>query len=183
MDSGQNRVFESNCSEIKWEPGRAMIPSPGQTPGYYANSEYLAWFKLGVIKEIASTQDLRKYSYVRIDEFFTTNKSNYDQFYDKQVYSPEELQQQNRTIWFVRKYRASDPNHEIRLLDANRITPSNFPGVLVTKQDRFVWLWDVHFGKQGFPLQSNEAQNDLCTALEDALKQEAPLAGLLISET
>jgi hypothetical protein len=52
---------------------------------------------------------------------------------------------------------------------------------LVTKQDRFVWLSDVHFGKQGFPLQSNEAQNDLCTALEDALKQEAPLAGLLIS--
>jgi hypothetical protein len=186
MDSGQNKVFEAQCTDIRWDNAKAVItsPAPDLTPDYYRTEKYLAWFELKQINEI-DDRDLLCFSYVRIDEFFTENRSNYDEFYGKQICSPAELQQQNRTVWFARAYRDTDRTQYVHLLDANRITPSDFPArVLVSERKRLLWLSDLHFsvdGNHNFPLKTNDTKRDLWNALEEVLKEEPPLAGALIS--
>jgi hypothetical protein len=94
-------------------------------------------------------------------------------------------QQQNRTIWFARTYQQTDRTQYVQLLDANRITPSDFPAkVLVSERKRLLWLSDLHFSvddNHRFPLKTNDTERDLWNALEEALKEEPLLGGVLIS--
>ena len=148
LDSGQNKVYVAGCLQIEWGHGRSPMdsPDPALTPAYYKAEKYLAWFKLDGISEI-DAGELRQYACLRVDEFFTENPSNYELFYNKAIYAAEELQQQNRTIWFVRRSRADDPHHFVQLLDNNRIIPSDFPSrILVSERDRLLWISDLHFG-------------------------------------
>ncbi len=83
----------------------------------------LAWFKLGPIEE--HDLDTRKYSYVRVDAFFRSQPSKYTVFYDKRIFSAQELTQQNRTIWFIREARSTDKDHEVSLLGASSLSPEH----------------------------------------------------------
>src|SRR4051812_37605402 len=125
MDSGRNKIYEAQCHDIKYDLGGDTIASPDSklTPAYYTDQKYLAWFELGPISE-AEPNKLKAFTYCRVEGFVTDN-SRYSEFYGKQVHSSVELQQQNRTIWFVRAFRQNDKTHEIQLLDANRVAPSD----------------------------------------------------------
>lgn len=183
LNSGQNKLYQAECKDIKWDPTGTPLASPeaDATPKYYGEEKYLAWFKIGRITEAAG-EDVKKYSYVQVDDFFVSEKSEYNEFYGKRIYSPEELQQQNRTIWFIRQAHKDDPSHYVRLLHPNRVAASDFPSnLLVTEHDKLLWLSDLHFGKHEFPRKSDDMRRELWNALQEALKAQFPLAGALMS--
>jgi len=89
---------------------------------------------------------LENWSYVRIDDFFETKKSAFEEFYNKQLASFKELRNQDRTIWFIRKKRLSDPAYEIDVLDRSRTAPSNFPEQIIQLHTpNLLWISDPHF--------------------------------------
>ncbi len=176
FDSGRKRVFRANCSEILWQHDLAEFksPEPKATPAYYRRKQYSAWFKFTSIEEVDASV-LTDWTYQRVDEFFKTNQSRYKPFYGKRVYSPDELQQQDRTIWFVRRFRKGDRSNEISLLDAFTFHPFDFPTEFTVSPNRHVlWLSDLHFSvdeHHGFPLQSTAAKHALWHAVESTLKK------------
>jgi hypothetical protein len=90
--------------------------------------------------------ELKKWSYVRVDEFFETKKSIFDAFYDKQLASFKELRNQDRTIWFIRPKTRKDGVHEIHVYDRSKITPSNFSEqVIQLHTPNLLWVSDPHF--------------------------------------
>ncbi|MCL5947613.1 MAG: metallophosphoesterase [Actinobacteria bacterium] len=129
---------------------------------------------------------LRTLVYERVDSFFDSGSSGYSPFYNKKIYSPEELRQQDRTIWFVRPATASDPSHEIRLLDTNQVAPYDFPVRAIESESRtLLWVSDLHLSKDHhrFPLASSTSAADLASALERDLNamEVGPLAGMIVS--
>jgi hypothetical protein len=197
FDSGRDEphVFKATCKEVFWrhdlEPSQS--PDAEATPSYYQPRAYKAWFKLSSISAIPLDPSvLQEWSYERVDDFFESTQSRYDQFYGKRVHSTEELRQQDRTIWFVRKFREGDATHEISLLDSLKISPSDFPHEFrVSNSRHFLWLSDLHFSMDdhhGFPDKSDDARNALWQAIEDALKNKtvvgddvSSIAGVLMS--
>src|ERR1035437_221706 len=179
MDSGTGRVYKASCCDLKWEISHDRLASPNtaETPAYYGEQHYLAWFRFSAIEPIDEAV-LRGYSYVRVDEFFQEIPSRYTPFYGKRVHSIQELRQQDRTIWFVRPAQDTDPMHEVAFLDPRRITPVHFPKEFVESPSRKVlWISDPHLsadGHHGFPLESDNVGNkSLAHAIEDACKDVA----------
>lgn len=64
--------------------------------------EYMAWFKFENISAPLSgadaTKELKNYSYYRVDDFFVSGHSTFAPFYNKRIYSIDELAEQQRTI-------------------------------------------------------------------------------------
>src|SRR5262249_46640595 len=125
--------------------------------------------------------------YVQVDQFFVTASSRYKPFYGKRIASPDELRQQDRTIWFVRALKAGDATHEISLFDSNRITPAHFPRRVIESKSPFVALTsDVHFSADthhGFPTKAHATASDLGLAIERCLLDHHinDLAGFVIA--
>jgi hypothetical protein len=189
FDSGTSKVYRARCVDLHWDKSFQLCatPEPTATPQYYRVTEYLAWFKLTSIAE-CSADELRNWTYLQIDEFFAGPKSRFGPFYGKRIYSTEELRQQDRTIWFVRKFREGDSTHEISLLDAFKFSPADFPSSFrITHHKNVLWLSDLHFsvdeGHHGFPLISSAAEHALWHVIEATLKQEGleKLGGVLLS--
>ena len=92
-------------------------PEKDKTPSYYSDSIYLAWFKFaqitGPLQNSEALSLLRKHSYLRVDHFFESERSAFTPFYNKRVYSLDELADQQRTIWFIRNFEKGDSSHEI----------------------------------------------------------------------
>lgn len=89
---------------------------------------------------------MEKWSYVRVDNFFQSGKSAFEEFYDKQLASFKELRNQDRTIWFIRRKKQSDRVHEIDVLDRTRAAPSNFPEQIIQLHTpNLLWVSDPHF--------------------------------------
>ncbi len=181
MDSGTGRVYRAACRDLKWEISHERLASPNsaETPAYYREQHYLAWLRFSAIEPIDEAV-LRKYSYVRVDDFFQQGASRYTPFYDKRVHSIQELLQQDRTIWFVRPSQDTDPIHEVALLDPRRITPMHFTKEFLESPSRTVlWISDPHLSADphhGFPLESDNLGNkSLGHAIEDACKDVAHL--------
>ena len=95
MDSGTGRVYRAECRDLKWDISHERLASPNavETPAYYCEQRYLAWFRFSAIEPIDEAI-LRGYSYVRVDEFFHGGASRYTPFYEKRVHSIQELRQQ-----------------------------------------------------------------------------------------
>ena len=149
FDSGQNQLRRACIDQIEWDKGLQLIPTPerGATPNYYRDSRYLAWFRLGQIETATLPEsDLKKWSYVQIDEFFENKKSIFEAFYNKQVSSFAELRSQDRTIWFVRAFQLADAVHEIRVYDQSKAAPRNYPQEVVqAHSNNLLWVSDTHF--------------------------------------
>ena len=187
FDSGRNLVLRARLMDIVWNEMLDEIPSPDPslTPEYYRDRRYQAWFKLGLIED-TNEEVLHERTYVRVDEFFEAGYSRYQSFYGKQVSSSDELQQQNRTIWFTRGYRVGDGTREISLLEAASIEPSHFPKrSLSSDSTRLLWISDLHFsenrGEHGYPLESHVGEYPLAQRLEDALGANKSLGGLIVT--
>ena len=151
FDSGKYKLHEAHLADIRWDNRLTPIATPDRaaTPNYYGDAHYLAWFKLTSIDSADIPQsELLKWSYVRVDDFFETKKSAFNDFYDKQVSSFTELRNQDRTIWFIRAKRSSDKVHEIHVHDRSRIAPSNFSEQVVQLHTpNLLWISDPHFSK------------------------------------
>jgi 3',5'-cyclic AMP phosphodiesterase CpdA len=191
LDSDRRELYGAGCDDIRWDAAYKPIPSPDveATPAYYSSRDFLCWFRLTKID--ATPVDpavLHGLSYVRIDSFFTQLPSPYETFYGKHVASIPELVQQNRSVWFVRDARPNDPEHEIQLLEAARIEPSNFPSsVRQSVATRLLWLSDVHFSDDpkhhAFPETADPTRKPLAYSVERALDKfhHRDIAGMLIS--
>jgi DNA repair exonuclease SbcCD nuclease subunit len=149
----------------------------------------MAWFCFTSIdQDPAADPDevLRRYTYERVDSFFETGESRYSPFYGKRVFSPAELRQQDRTIWFVRDSRPDDPSQEIQLLQPTSVAPYHFPNRAIEDDgDTFLWLSDLHLSEDhhNFPLKATTSRFDLAGALERDLKNMGVkrIAAVLIS--
>src|SRR5207245_1312775 len=111
FDSGKNNLRRARCAEIKWGSGGARMrsPQPERTPEYYKEQEYFAWFKfVDIAQDTTDPEVLHALTYVQVSDFFESRVSHFLPFYEKRIESVRELQDQNRTIWFVRPFRNGD---------------------------------------------------------------------------
>ncbi|HUP81252.1 MAG TPA: metallophosphoesterase, partial [Pirellula sp.] len=130
--------------------------------------------------------ELQNWSYVRVDEFFQTKKSVFDEFYDKQLASFTELRNQDRTIWFVRPKLVTDKVHEIHVHDRTRIVPNNFSEQIVQLHTaNLLWVSDPHFSEDhhDFPRRPTQSKTNLSEVIRRDLEQigKKDIGGLLIS--
>jgi hypothetical protein len=189
MDSGHALLYRTQCTDIKWDIGHLEIPSPDteKTPEYYNQKKYLAWFRIREISLVDNPDDaLHRYSYFKVNQFFEQGESNYTVFYGKQVYSINELRQQDRTVWFLRLFQPGDPTNEISLLKYRQTAPTHFSKEIFESPSRtMLWLSDTHFSEQGhhaFPLKPEPAAENLAGALKrDFGKAHPVVAGVIIS--
>ncbi|MGE5343964.1 MAG: metallophosphoesterase family protein [Candidatus Omnitrophota bacterium] len=191
LDSGQKKIFEAECTDLKWEPSHDPFGTPDieNTPEYYKKQEYLAWFKFTNISQTHSEKPISNSSYVCVNELFEDGCSKYKDFYNKKICSIEELTQQDRTIWFIRDFKKGDLSHEIKLLDHHKIKPADFPEeYFQTSSRHLLWLSDLHFSNSnecyGFPItSSDEVKERLEQRIEHALKENniKNIGGAIIS--
>lgn len=185
MDSGQEKLYKAECCEIKISKSE-KIPSPASeyTPDYYNKQKYYAWFKFDKIEE-CSGNEVRNYTYVKVDSLFVENSSNYERFYGKRVYNIKELIQQNRTIWFVRRYNEHyDKDFEIQLLNSSVVEPRDFSEkYFETGSDTLLWLSDLHFGTDDvFKVKmENETDVTLTKHIKNAYNKFNKVGGLIIT--
>jgi predicted MPP superfamily phosphohydrolase len=175
FDSGKNELHQARATEIQWGAAGARIPSPevDRTPKYYKEQNYFAWFKFTDIATMRTdTAILRTFTYVQVPDFFESRVSRFLPFYGKRVESPEELQEQNRTIWFVRPYQVGDRTGAVSLPPRPTASTPFSTDPLASHSSTLLWLSDVHFGNHAFPLASDHFGKDLSQALESDLKQK-----------
>jgi 3',5'-cyclic AMP phosphodiesterase CpdA len=188
FDTGRYRLQRAYLIDIKWDNKLTPIPTPERksAPDYYGDAHYLAWFKLAIIDDAPLQEaELRKWSYVRVDEFFETKKSVFDAFYEKQLASYTELRNQDRTIWFVRPTKGTDGVHEIHVYDRSKTTPSNFPDEVVQLHTpNLLWVSDPHFSNDNhdFPRDPELSRTNLSEAIRHDLEHMkiTSIGGLLI---
>lgn len=185
MDSGQEKLYKAKCAEIKCsENDKIQSPELEYTPNYYNTQKYFAWFKFDAVEE-CNIDEVRDYTYVKVDSLFVENCSNYEKFYGKRIYNIKELIQQNRTIWFVRNYDENDDSdYEIKLLNANVVEPHDFSDkYFETGSDTLLWLSDLHFGTDDvFKVKvENETDVTLTAHIRNAYNDLDKLGGLIIT--
>lgn len=185
MDSGQEKLYKAKCIDIKCsENNKILSPELEYTPKYYNEQMYYAWFKFAVVEE-CDIDEIRNYTYVKVDSLFIENRSHYEKFYGKRIYNIKEMIQQNRTIWFVRNYDENkDSDYEIKLLNANVVEPQNFSEkYFETGSDTLLWLSDLHFGSDDVfkGKVENETDVTLTAHIGNAYNNLDKLGGLIIT--
>ncbi len=186
FDSGRLLVFEAECTDIEWDSTRERLPTPesSETPEYYRDQRYLTWFRFAKIEgEPVENPSgfLKQYTYVQVDEFFDTGASRYTEFYGKKVASVEELREQDRTIWFLRDARPTDPSSEL-VLPGTLPSISHFPDQFSQPEgSRLLWVSDLHYGNHNFPLEESPSTGSLALRMEKALGEQSNLGGIIVS--
>jgi 3',5'-cyclic AMP phosphodiesterase CpdA len=189
MDSGNAQLFTATCTDLRWDAAHNRIPSPepASTPAYYKDQRYLAWCQLSRISEPTADSVLTDYSYVRVDDFFEDKPSRYGVFYGKRIHSLKELIQQNRTIWFIRPARATDPVHEVSFYDSSVLEPSDFDHAYrQTPSANLLWVSDLHYslsGHHGFEIEPTSSRASVGSAIEHGLEDQGirDLGGVIVS--
>ena len=190
FDSGHSEIRYATCEAVVWDASFSDLPAPApeQAPDYYRSRSFPVWFRFSKIGDVVdkSSDELQKFAYVRVDEFFASGESRYTPFYDKRVSSIEELKQQDRTMWFLRKWVRGDPTHTVSLVAKSSIDPTHFKKDYLASQSRnLLWVSDLHFGggHHAFPLTTTSTKADLGQSIEDALREAGinDLAGVVVS--
>jgi hypothetical protein len=192
LDSGQRKIFQAQCIDIHWQNDLSVCITPDKqkTPKYYEDQEYLAWFNFSDIPgEPCEESILNNFSYFRVDNFFENRSSKYNSFYNKRIYSIDELIQQDRSIWFVRNAKAEDPSYEIKLLDPRKIKPAPFVEEYIQNPSQhLLWVSDLHYSNSddhyGFPVdKGDEIKENIELRIEDSLKRNGinDIGGVIIS--
>jgi hypothetical protein len=175
FDSGKNELHHAHGVEIQWGKGSTRILSPDieHTPQYYKEQKYFGWFKFREISILATDPAiLHKYTYVQVVDFFESRVSRFSPFYEKRIESVEELQEQNRTIWFVRPFRNDDRKGPVKpSLKLAADSPFSMEP-FASHSSTLLWLSDVHFGNHAFPPVSDVFEKTLSQALESDLSQK-----------
>ncbi|WP_165727547.1 metallophosphoesterase [Pseudoalteromonas sp. 31A1] len=152
FDSGQSKLYKATIVDVAYNNSKYGMncPSIDATPDYYRARTFKAWFKFTQIIEI--TQDsinsqLNSFSY-ESDNFGLFKESEpFQDFFDKQVSSLEELRHQDRTIWFLKSFDADKhETHEIVLYNSSNVDPSVFPkNYSKLYSSKVHWVSDLHF--------------------------------------
>ena len=188
LDSGQNKLYKALCTDIsRGKNGKEGTPETECTPDYYNVQKYFAWFKFSSIEE-CDIHEIENYTEIEVESLFLDQNINYKMFYGKKIYNTKELIQQNRTLWFVRKYDANkDADYEIRLLNAHILEPTDFSKrFFETEGNTLLWLSDLHLGTGSeFSIQMRNATDvTLAEHIRRVLSnsgEEKSIGGLLIS--
>lgn len=187
VDSGKrkNAVYHAMCADIKLDKSTTILsPNKDKTPEYYRDQEYCAWFKFTKI-ESCEDIELGRFSYVDCKSLFTDKDTDYSMFDSKKIHSIQELVQQNRTVWFVRKARYSDRDNEIVLLNSDLIQPAHFSKKYhQSSGDTIIWLSDLHLSDHLFKPESGSILREqaLSQCILKCLKRyNVAVAGLVIS--
>ena len=149
FNSGELSIHKATCIGIEIQNGEEL-PSPEKdaTPQYYAENQYMIWFKFSSIDEKMSEPNtfLKNYSYIEINEHFASKTTPFNMFDQKVVYSMEELYQQQRTIWFLRDKETADEEREIT--SYNPPKESYESTFTVDESGVILWLTDLHFSEE-----------------------------------
>jgi predicted MPP superfamily phosphohydrolase len=191
FDSGGMQIYKAVCSKIHFENTgeKTSTPDASQTPDYYKKVSFKAWFRFNQIhSDPIPNTDLHDYSYYQVPEFFENNESRFIRFYNKQVSSLNELKDQDRTIYFLRKWNSSDPIDEISFRNPRQSNPSHFPQEIRERtSDSVLLLSDLHFTSNGyhaFPAKNDSAlgKASLSMAINSAIGEEAIAAIVLAGD-
>lgn len=114
---------------------------------------YLIAFKFSSISEAvtdaAANRMLKKYSYYRVLDFFVSGHSDFELFYNKRVYSVDELAEQQRTVWFIRNFEHGDKSHEVHSYSASLNSGNNVDlDFKVLRTNSLLWISDLHFSQE-----------------------------------
>lgn len=184
MDSGQKKLFKAKCLNIEHFTDKNSSPEPENTPAYYNEQKYYAWFKFNEIEE-CNIDEIRDYTYVKVASLFAEKNSDYSKFYGKRIYNIDEMIQQNRTVWFVRNYNENkDSDYEIQLLNSSIVEPYNFSErYFETSSDTLLWLSDLHFGTDDVLKVKAEDSTDvtLTKHIQNAYPDYKKFGGLIIT--
>lgn len=177
FDSGSLNLYKAVCTKIEYEPSKEKInsPDPEATPSYYRKSMYFAWFKFTSIEQCdAADFKVKEYSYADIDEFFNDGISSFRVFDNKIIFSAQELQSQQRTIWFIRKKKGVDKKHEIMSFVPFKMSADNVDSTFkVLPNNKILWLSDLHFSRSHHAFTKTETEdNSLNAKLNEALEKE-----------
>ena len=194
VDSGNERLFSAAVGAI--ETGGLTDeaqdpPDPELVPPYYRERRWKVWFRLDAqdgapaIKE-EDPELIREFSYdeVPADEFVEDETSG--AFNGKRVYSLREmLERRHRTMYFLRRARAEDPDHEVLLLAPDK--PAAFASQLSEAPSRYLMvLSDLHFSddQHAFALDGATGNPSLLELLDRDVRENfngEPPAGILIT--
>jgi len=185
FDSGSGSVYRATCVDMRYDATGDRIPSPAiaETPEYYRDQSFLAWFCFSKLESASlSTEVLKAWAYVDVPEAFES-ENHFTQFASKMVCSARELRSQDRSIWFIRPLRPADASHELHLLNTTATQPDHFQGTFRATSCRdLLWLSDVHFGHHAFPIKQSATETPLWMALENACQAlKLSVGGVLIS--
>lgn len=174
FDSGQKKFYLAKCKDFKTNKSGMKAPEKVlKTPKYYKTNTHQLWLKLVSIEEIQASEIVGAMSFEPMPELFS-EETHYEIYDNKVIHSPEELAEQNRTIWKIRDRLDTDSQHLVKLKSLSQLEPSHFDRQFkVTGRDSILWLSDLHFDSNGhhqFPLQTHEqAQGQ---PLSDILQQK-----------
>ena len=193
FDSGKKCLYKALCTDIRYKTtgARMECPEKDKTPSYYSDSIYLAWFKFaqitGPLQNSEALSLLRKHSYLRVDHFFESERSAFTPFYNKRVYSLDELADQQRTIWFIRNFEKGDSSHEIHSFSSSLNDDKNVDQEfrILPTQD-VLWISDLHFSNRHhafgiLPGSDNRLQTRLHKELSELNQKEHTLSHIIIS--
>lgn len=188
LDSGHHEVRKARLTEIFFKPNLARGPAPEQgarTPDYYKDTKLFAWLKLTEIDEHPREPGVvRDLTYVGVDPFFESAPNPYRKFSGQRVGSIDELIAQNRTIWFVRRYRDGDRTEPLPEVDEAAPYRTPFPkSWAASSSNALLVVSDLHFGKHAFPMDESASKTTLALRLERDLKDLGvrDLAGVIVA--
>ena len=204
LHAHEKAVYRATLSDVRWDPDAVAMPSPAMTltPEYYRGRRCKAWFLLTELKPTpVAFEPLASLLQVSVPAFFGEDEPpEFAALAGTPLTSPEALDEQNRTIWFV---RAPAPGEAPREPDApvprsraysgpHEEEPSFPPQYFLTEGRRLLWLSDLHFaegdhrGRHGFAYQRDETpyEPNLHQQLEWVLSEHDRLVdieGVIIS--
>lgn len=201
FDSGSSQIYPARLTGIAWHKNEdddeeiveIESPEPARSPDYYEGRTLLAWFQFTDIGDPTKDPNtVQIWTYLQVNELFTTNRSTFQRFYGKQIHSFNELKIQERTIWFVRLFspetdETGEVDYDTLVLRLDKRQPDNFPKIVVDHPSpRLLWLSDVHFSQDhhAFPLHPGEPdRKNLSEAIRNDLESIGiqDVGGILIT--
>ncbi|MEX1362731.1 MAG: metallophosphoesterase [Nannocystaceae bacterium] len=207
LNAHERRVHRAQLVKIHWKDDLEPFtsPFPWFTPGYYRGRRCRAWFELAKVeREEMSFDPLDELVQVSVPEFFGgVDPPEFARLDGVRLGGADMLDEQNRTIWFVRRPRKGE---EVRTMKefigtgSRRRTspvsahedPSFSRDYFLTRGRRLLWLSDLHFAKgpqrdvHGFAYQGEDTayQFNLHQEIERVLDDHKVLLdveGVLIS--
>jgi 3',5'-cyclic AMP phosphodiesterase CpdA len=175
IDSGNQLVYRAHVTSIVYSPGSEPFASPEveRTPAYYGRQKYRAWFRITAIEE-ATEEDLTANTYEELAPKAFDEDPHREAFNGKRVFSIAELLSRHRTIYFLRRAHAGDPEHLASLAPSEPVRPF-MSRTLQRPSDYVVQISDMHFGAHhAFPRTSGPIHPNLALRITEDIKQLYP---------
>ena len=152
FDTGNKKLFKTKCEEIIFSTNGERIESPDKelTPKYYNDTHFFAWYKFNekIIEVNNPETELCRYSYYLTKSTLANEKlkDQLSKLDDKVIAGLDELQYQDRTIWFARPKKKNDNNEKLVFNQFKGNTKNLVDQEPQLIKSKFlIWLSDIHF--------------------------------------